>query len=603
MARAEHAGAGGPGAGALWERGDPLADFALVRRLDSGASGEVWLARSLAGGQEVAIKMVELDPAVPELEEELENEVAALSKCQSEFVVQYFGSYRRAGSNTAWIVMEYCDVGSLQDLLQYCLRPFSEDECRAILASLVAALAYLHAQGIVHRDVKAKNVLVNSRGRVKLCDLGVSGLLSSARPRRNTAVGSPHWMAPEVIVEADYDGRADVWSAGITLLELAEMEPPYVDTAVGDLLHAIPVVPPPTLAEPQRWSPAMRSFLADCLTKDIQQRKSAAELLKHPFVARDVEAQRKGDFATLVRTVEESVKRIKWLKELEEEEAAATKVPAGAQTNPPLQKKQQQKQPEQQKEERPVQQQPQQQPQKQKQQQPEQQQQQQQQQSQPQPQQQQQQQQRLSQRLMQGVRSSLTKLAASTASASTSSAGKQSPTSTKDIASATPTSKLAAASSTLPLTPPLPPLPLTPPLPPSTAISTSGSTSSSSWRRDSSSSKGASSGEAVHQARQAKKKSIVVSVPVVRNPNADANSFSRPKSVKLSVLGTMEQQPRAEAPPQVPPESAAEAEAREKRAAEIKERLLKMYSKFDKEGNKGKETPSAFDNFGKKSPR
>jgi hypothetical protein len=85
---------------------------------------------------------------VPELEEELENEVAALSKCQSEFVVQYFGSYRRAGSNTAWIVMEYCDVGSLQDLLQYCLRPFSEDECRAILASLVAALAYLHAQAL-----------------------------------------------------------------------------------------------------------------------------------------------------------------------------------------------------------------------------------------------------------------------------------------------------------------------------------------------------------------------------------------------------------------------------------------------------------------------
>jgi serine/threonine protein kinase len=570
--------AGGGGAvEVLWENGDPLADFALVRRLDCGASGEVWLARSLAGGQDVAIKMVELDSDVPELEEELENEVAAMSRCQSQFVVQFLGAYRRAGSNTVWIVMEYCDVGSLQDLLQYCLRPFSEDECRAILASLVAALAYLHAQGIVHRDVKAKNVLLNSRGRIKLCDLGVSGLLSHARPRRNTAVGSPHWMAPEVIVEADYDGRADVWSAGITLLELAEMEPPYVDTAVGDLLHAIPVVPPPTFAEPQRWSAAMRSFLADCLSKDMQQRKSAGELLRHPFLARDVEAQRKGDFSTLARTVEESVKRIKWLKELEDEEAKAKEA------KQPLKQEQKQEQKEPLKQEQILQQ-------------PHQQQSQQQSQLQQQPQQQQQQ--RLSHRLMQGVRSSLTKLAASTANASTSSAGKQAASAAKDmppaVPSAAPTSKPAAAPST----------PLPPPLP---ASSTSGSASSSSWRRESSSNKqasaaagaAASASEAVHQARQAKKKSIVVSVPVVRNTNADASKAARPKSVKLSALGTMEQQPPAEAPPQVSSETAAQAEAREKRAAEIKERLLKMYSKFDKEANKGKETPSTFDNFGK----
>jgi hypothetical protein len=105
--------------------------------------------------------------------------------------------------------------------------------------------------------------------------------------------------------------------------------------------------------------------------------------------------------------------------------------------------------------------------------------------------------------------------------------------------------------------------------------------------------------KAAHQARQAKKKSIVLTVPVVRNPNADASKEARPKSVKLSALGIMEQQPPAEAPPQVPPETAAEAEAREKRAAEIKERLLKMYSKFDKEANKGKEAPSAFKDFGK----
>lgn len=300
---------------------DPDMTYELLKRLDKGASGEVWLAEDRYSGEQLAIKVIPLEA---ELMDEVRAEVGALGKCSDcEAIVQYHGSYKK--DDAIWIVMEFADVGSLQDYMSICLKPLNEGEIASVMASIIVGLAYLHEVGIVHRDVKAKNVLLNTKGRVKLADFGVSGLLASKQARRKTAIGSPHWMAPEVIIEHAYDGRADVWSAGITLMELAEMEPPYADTPLHTLLNSIPTSPPPTLAEPDDWSEGMRDFLSKCLVVDPEQRATSAELLAHPFIAAEVQRQEAGDFGLLRTMVKDSISRIQWYRDASHDAKAEEK--------------------------------------------------------------------------------------------------------------------------------------------------------------------------------------------------------------------------------------------------------------------------------------
>jgi len=305
----------------LWRLDDPEAEYKLVRRLDSGASGEVWLARNRETQENVGIKVVGLDPGVPELEAELRLEISVLKLCRCPYIVKYYDSFRK--DDAIWIVMEYCDVGSLQDLLQYCLRPFTEEEVRSVCASVMQGLAYLHRLGIIHRDIKSKNILINSNGRIKICDFGVAGILTTKRRHRNTAIGSPHWMAPEVIAEKKYDARCDIWSFGITVLELGEMEPPYADLPIHELLAAIPSVEPPEFAEPDQWSPEAKEFLQKLLTKDPSKRPTAADMLNDPFIDDEVERQKNGELESLISLVQEAVKRIVYYRGSEDEAAEA----------------------------------------------------------------------------------------------------------------------------------------------------------------------------------------------------------------------------------------------------------------------------------------
>ncbi|GBG32732.1 Protein kinase, putative [Hondaea fermentalgiana] len=295
---------------ARWSEEDPELTYKLLNRLDAGASGEVWLGENKVTSEKLAIKIIAMED---DLVEELEAEIGALSKCTSDFIIQYYGSYKKG--DMIWIVMEYADVGSLQDLVQISLKPLLEDEIRSVCASLLQGLAYLHDIGIVHRDVKAKNVLVTSNGRVKLADLGVSAIMDSKESKRTTAIGSPHWMAPEVITESSaYDGRADIWSLGITLIELAEMEPPYADVPLFELLMLVPVSLPPRLTDEDEWSDDMISFLDACLTRDPEQRPTAEALLDHPFVRAEVALQREGKFDVLKEMVLNSIERIRWFR-------------------------------------------------------------------------------------------------------------------------------------------------------------------------------------------------------------------------------------------------------------------------------------------------
>lgn len=209
-------------------------------------------------------------------------EVALLQSCTSDLVVQYRGSFVHEGD--LWIVQEFCTGGSLADLLSYTGRQLTEDEIADVLVFMVRGLAYLHDKRLLHRDVKAGNVLLTDDGRAKVADFGVSVQLSSSVSKRRTVIGTPFWMAPEIIQESAYDGRADVWSLGITAIEMADTLPPYSDVHPMRALFLIPSKPPPTLKHPGAWSQGFNDFVAYCLQKDVSKRPTAKALLSHPFL-------------------------------------------------------------------------------------------------------------------------------------------------------------------------------------------------------------------------------------------------------------------------------------------------------------------------------
>lgn len=258
--------------------------FEILCRLGEGSYGAVYKALDKRDGRLVAIKVLEMKRNQQAIEEALREEIDFMKGCDSDYIVRFKGIFPVDGRT--WIAMEYCAAGSLADILEICGGTFAEPEIAAAMKGALLGLDYLHAHNKMHRDIKGANILINDRGECKLADFGVSREMKSSSERRFTMIGTPYWMAPEVLQpRKGYDTKADIWSVGITAYEMAKGSPPFFDLAPMRAIYKIPTMDPPKLPENEPWSSEFVDFLAQCLTKDPSLRPSAAALLQHPFVA------------------------------------------------------------------------------------------------------------------------------------------------------------------------------------------------------------------------------------------------------------------------------------------------------------------------------
>nr|XP_020486551.1 STE20-like serine/threonine-protein kinase isoform X3 [Labrus bergylta] len=299
----------------------------IIGELGDGAFGKVFKAQNKQNGTLAAAKVIDT-----KTEDELEDymvEIDILASCDHPHIVKLLDAFYFEGK--LWILIEFCAGGAVDAIMLELERPLTEPQIRVVCRQTLEALCYLHENKVIHRDLKAGNILLSLDGEVKLADFGVSAKNTKTLQRRDSFIGTPYWMAPEVVMcetskDRPYDYKADIWSLGVTLIELAQVEPPNHEMNPMRVLLKIAKSEPPTLMHPSRWSPEFSDFLRKSLDKNVDHRWSPVQLLQHPFVTSVTDCKPLRELIAEAKA--EVTEELEDSKEEEEEEEAETPLAA-----------------------------------------------------------------------------------------------------------------------------------------------------------------------------------------------------------------------------------------------------------------------------------
>ncbi|KAK3716831.1 Protein kinase [Vermiconidia calcicola] len=275
---------------------NPLDSYNKQKKIGQGASGSVYVARIRENapsktaqdlikvyGSRTQVAIKQMDLRSQPRKELIVNEIIVMKESRHDNIVNFLDAFLQEDTFELWVVMEFMEGGALTDVIDN-NATITEDQIATICLETCKGLIHLHSQNIIHRDIKSDNVLLSSRGNVKITDFGFCAKLTEQRSKRATMVGTPYWMAPEVVKQKEYGNKVDIWSLGIMAIEMIESEPPYLNEEPLKALYLIATNGTPRLKKPEKLSKELKAFLSVCLCVDVKSRATAEELGKHEFL-------------------------------------------------------------------------------------------------------------------------------------------------------------------------------------------------------------------------------------------------------------------------------------------------------------------------------